>query len=203
MMNLQPAQSGRTASSLDYSQALEHALRLLPIPEGYTLRHARPRKQNGAGVWVFRYEKSSEDNLGWGGEHYSFVVAMDAPAILGFTWMDRRFTAGALPSPEMTREAARDFLNKLEPGLFDRLQNLWIDRHDETIRIHDGLSQAGASLVISGMKYKCYRQEHDDYAWVIVGPDGQVITFEQGILWDNGRVTEKWLHDSWASAFEE
>lgn len=32
------------------------------------------------------------------------------------------------------------------------------------------------------------------------GPGGDVITFEQGIIWDNGRMTDKWLHDSWVKS---
>lgn len=25
----------------------------------------------------------------------------------------------------------------------------------------------------------------------------KIMTFEQGIKWEGGRITEKWLHDSW------
>lgn len=49
------------------------------------------------------------------------------------------------------------------------------------------------------MKYKCFNRDEDNYTWIIVGPCGQVIAFEQGIIWNNGRVTEKWLHDSWVN----
>jgi len=47
------------------------------------------------------------------------------------------------------------------------------------------------------MKYKCYVPENDSWTWVIVGPDGNIMAFEQDIKWKGGRITEKWLHDSW------
>lgn len=81
--------------------------------------------------------------------------------------------------------------------MFEKLENLWIDRHDEIITLKDEKNNESVNITISGMKYKCYLKDKDNYAWIIVGPDGKVITFEQGIIWDNGRVTEKWLHDSW------
>ncbi|MEC1789187.1 hypothetical protein [Schinkia azotoformans] len=49
------------------------------------------------------------------------------------------------------------------------------------------------------MKYKCYLPDEDMWAWMIVSPDEKTITFEQGIKWKGGRVTEKWLHDNWLS----
>lgn len=109
--------------------------------------------------------------------------------------MDQRLAAGELPSKEETKAFAKTILSKAQPGLFEKLENLWIDKHDETIVVTKGDKRE--TVTISGMKYKCYLPEENNYAWVIVGPGGQIITFEQGIIWSNGRVTEKWLHDSW------
>ncbi|WP_426451942.1 YcdB/YcdC domain-containing protein [Paenibacillus sp. S-38] len=181
----------------EYSKALERALELLSIPEGYTLKDVQSQKQNKADVWVFRYEKASGQNNGLNGEHYSFVVDKNNNKILGFTWMDEKFSTGELPSKEETKAIAKAFLDKVEPGMFAKLKNLWIDKHDEVIAVKDEKYNESVNLTISGMKYKCYLAEQDNYAWVIVGPGGNVITFEQGIIWNNGRVTEKWLHDSW------
>jgi hypothetical protein len=44
------------------------------------------------------------------------------------------------------------------------------------------------------------RQDDGRYAWVIVGTEGEVITFERDIVWNTSmseRSTEKWLHDEW------
>ncbi|ASJ57609.1 hypothetical protein BP422_19450 [Brevibacillus formosus] len=179
----------------DYSKALQSALQLLRVPEGYQLKSAQEHKQNQNVVWVFRYEKISGDNNGLGGEHFSFVVEKNTYKILGVTWMDQRLAAGELPSKEETKAFAKTFLSKAQPGLFEKLENLWIDNHDETIVVTKGDKRE--TVTISGMKYKCYLPEENNYVWVIVGPGGQIITFEQGIIWSNGRVTEKWLHDSW------
>jgi hypothetical protein len=51
------------------------------------------------------------------------------------------------------------------------------------------------------------KMHHDNglYGWVIVGSDGQVITFERDIAWDAGegrRGTQMWLHDAWIAAYE-
>lgn len=55
----------------------------------------------------------------------------------------------------------------------------------------------GKNIIISGMKYKCYVESEDNYLWIIFDKNGEIITFERDIIWKNGRVTEKWLHDTW------
>lgn len=175
-----------------YQIAFDQALQSLSIPEGYEFKGVRSGRQNQTEVWIFRYEKSNGENNGLGGEHYSFTVNKESYKILGFTWMDRRFESGLeLPSEKQTEEIAKSFLNRMEPGLFDRLENLWIRSHDEVITVD------GQQMTVTGMKYKCYLPDADTYAWVIVGSDEKIITFEQGIKWESGRITEKWLHDSW------
>jgi hypothetical protein len=191
-------QANNSAKEKAYSEALSSALQLVTIPEGYVLKSVQDEKQNGADVWWFRYEKASGVNNGVGGEHFSFIVTKNSHKLLGFTWMDAHLAEGELPSKGATKEIAKAFLDKVEPSLFTRLDNLWIDQHDESITIKNGEEQE--KITISGMKYKCYLKDNDDYAWVIVGKNGKVITFEQGIKWVNGRVTEKWLHDSWLPA---
>lgn len=82
-----------------------------------------------------------------------------------------------------------------DESLANNLKNLWVDRHDEEISINNG-----EKTIIAGMKYKCYRSPGNDYAWVIVGFDGSVITFERNIKWNTSehkRITGKWLHDNW------
>lgn len=175
-----------------FQPALHAALQFLTIPEGYERKEVRSGKQNESDVWVFRYEKSNGENNGLGGEHYSFTVDKASNKLLGFSWMDQQFAAGqAIPSKKRTAEISRNFFNRLEPGLADKLKNLWIEPHDEVIKVGE------KEVTITGMKYKCYLQEEDNYAWVIVGPNDHIIVFEQGIKWEGGRVTEKWLHDSW------
>ncbi|MDQ0193559.1 hypothetical protein [Paenibacillus wynnii] len=188
-------QTNKAVKEEAYSEALKKALQLLTVPEGYTLKNVQSQKQNADDVWVFRYEKDSGENNDLGGEHFSFVVTKNSYKLLGFTWMDKSLSEGELPTKEDTKEISKDILDKVEPGLYEKLDNLWIDQHVETITIKNGAKQK--NVTISGIKYKCYLKENDDYAWVIVGANGKVITFEQGIKWVNGRVTEKWLHDSW------
>ncbi|MBC9784320.1 hypothetical protein H1S01_07320 [Heliobacterium chlorum] len=174
-----------------YETALEEVLKVIEVPREYKLKEVRCGTQNESAVWIFRYVKSDGNHL-LGGEHYSFTVEQKTLKLLGLTWMDQRFVSDQrLPSQERTKDVAKLFLESVQPGLFERLDNHWIRPHDEQIGIN------GRKLVITGMKFKCYMAEDDTWAWVIVGPDENIITFEQGIKWENGRITEKWLHDSW------
>ncbi|OEH91160.1 hypothetical protein BFG57_07165 [Bacillus solimangrovi] len=175
-----------------YERALNEVMETISVPEGYEFKNVRSGKQNAANVWVFRYEKSSGENNELGGEHYSFTVDQDSHKILGITWMDQRFASGQqLPSEKRTEELVKSFLNRTQPGLFDSLDNHWIRPHDEVITV------SGEKMTVTGMKYKCYLPDEDTWAWVIVGSDEKIMTFEQGIKWEGGRVTEKWLHDNW------
>jgi len=175
-----------------YQIALNKALEVIDIPEGYHYKEVRSGKQNDVDVFVFRYEKANLDNNGLGGEHYSFTVEQESHKIIGITWMDQRFASNQqLPSEKRTEEIVQVFLNKVQSGLFDQLENQWIRPHDENIKVNK------EALTLTGMKYKCYVPENDSWAWVIVGPDGKIMSFEQDIKWKGGRVTEKWLHDSW------
>ncbi|WP_374966544.1 hypothetical protein [Lysinibacillus sp. RS5] len=175
-----------------YQIALDKALEVIDIPEGYHFKEVRSGKQNDVDVFVFRYEKENLDNNGLGGEHYSFTVEQESHKIIGITWMDQRFASNQqLPSEKRTEEIVQVFLNKVQSGLFDQLENQWIRPHDEDIKVNK------EALTLTGMKYKCYVPENDSWAWVIVGPDGNIMAFEQDIKWKGGRITEKWLHDSW------
>ncbi len=176
-----------------YQNALNEVLETISVPIGYEFKKVHSGKQNDADVWIFRFEKANQKNNGLGGEHYSFTVDKDSHTILGITWMDQRFTSGQqLPSEKRTEELVKSFLNSIQVGLFDRLENHWIRPHDEIISVN-----GGEKITVTGMKYKCYLPDEDTWAWVIVGPDEKIITFEQGIKWEGGRVTEKWLHDNW------
>ncbi len=132
--NMRKVKQKSPVTEQDYQPALNAALKFLEIPEGYELKNVRSRKQNEADVWVFRYEKLNGENNGLGGEHYSFTVDNESHKILGITWMDQRFASGQqLPSEKRTEELAQTFLNRTQPGLFNRLENHWIRPHDEFI----------------------------------------------------------------------
>lgn len=172
---------------------LSEAMEKIEIPAGYQLFSIREEVQEKENVLVFRYTKSNKEELG--GEHFSFTVRKRDGLILGTTWMDRIFEKGArLPNKEETKKYAKECLDIVEPTLFDKINNLWIDEHDETIIVD------GKEIVLTGMKYKCYIPDEGTYVWVIVGESGTIITYERGIVWNNemsNRVSEMWLHDSW------
>lgn len=176
----------------DAQPYLEAFQKTVKIPTGYSFLSVNKVKADDVQAYLFRFEKS--ENKGVEGEHYSFVISEKDKQVLGFTNMDKRYSNTKMLSKSETEKIAKDFLLKLDNSLANELKNLWIERHDEEILVN------GIKTVIAGMKYKCYRASQNDYAWVIVGFDGSVITFERNIKWNNSehkRITEKWLHDSW------
>jgi len=168
----------KSSNEHEYNDVLEQVLELLSVPEEYNLKSVQSQKQNGADVFVFRYEKSSGENNGLGGEHFSFVVEKNNNKILGFTWMDKSLSKDELPTKQETKVFAKEFLNKIEPGMFEKLRNLWIDKHDEIITLNDERNSEGVNITISGMKYKCYLEDEDNYAWIIVGSGCNIIKSE-------------------------
>lgn len=162
------------------------------IPSSYEFHSVKKVKVDNSWAYLFRYQKQRKDKLR--GEHFSFIVSESDKKILGFTSMDKKYANQTMLSKEKVKEIALKFLQKMDKSLSESLQNIWIERHDEEIIL------GGEKMSISGMKYKCYRSSREDYAWVIIGFDGAVITFERDILWDTKaqrRITEKWLHDNW------
>ncbi|MBN6188925.1 hypothetical protein JQN58_18900 [Aneurinibacillus sp. BA2021] len=122
---------GQIQQEKTYQHALHKATETILIPKGYEFKSVRSGKQNEADVWVFRYEKTKQEDDGLGGEHYSFTVDQDGYRILGITWMDQHVASGQqLPSEKRTKELVQSFLNRTQPGLFERLENHWIRPHD-------------------------------------------------------------------------
>ena len=183
-----------TVSITDDEQArLNLALESVEVPSGYALTTVSHGEQDKIPVTVYRYTQDGELNPG--GEHFSITMDDARNKLLGFTFMNRVFDLnnGLIEEAE-ANSTAIDFLNRVEPGLVESSSHLWTSPHHETIEVE------GEEYSISGIKYKCYSRSSDLYYWVIVGHDGQIITFEQDIVWSNGmseRISEQWLHDWW------
>lgn len=163
------------------------------IPQSYHYHSAKKVMIDNNSAYLIRYQK--DENKGLNGEHFSFLVSEKGKKILGFTQMDKKFVNLKMVSKRETERIARDFLTRMDKTLENDLENLWIERHDEQIFIDNG-----NAVTVAGMKYKCYNSSKDDYAWVIVGFDGSIVTFERDIKWNmtaQSRISEKWLHDSW------
>lgn len=188
--------SKTTAQEVPFEEAkpyLEVFQSQVEIPNEYHFHTVSKVKPNDVEAYLFRYQK--DENKGFNGEHFSFLVSKAEKKILGFTNMNKKYNDLNMLSRKETEKIAKNFLIKIDKSLADDLENLWIERHDEQIFV-DG----GKATTIAGMKYKCYRESKDDYAWVIVGFDGSIVTFERDIKWnmqEHRRITEKWLHDSW------
>ena len=168
------------------------------IPDGYHFYSAKKVIVNSQSALLFRYQKPSKEGTkqeNSSNEHFSFIISENNRQILGFTYMDKKYSNLQMCSRENTAQIAKRFLAKMDNELANSLNNLWIERHDEQIS-----NKKNPPSTIAGMKYKCYRASQNDYAWVIVGFDGSIITFERNIKWNNEkkvRITEKWLHDHW------
>lgn len=150
-------------------------------------------QQNNQKVLRLRYTREGETNQLFG-EHFSIVIRKSDFYILGFVNLTRDTVGSSndpLPSREETKTLTQEFFEVFDPEYYEKLENLWIDQHDETIEVD------GVNLKVSGTKYKCFIAEDGNYAWAVFGKDRQPIIFERGINWVSGRTTEKWLHDSY------
>ena len=165
----------------------------IDIPKNYKPKSVKKVRFNDIDAYLFRYVKNKNKELM--SEHFSFIVAKKSLKILGFTLMDKKYSRLKMLSKKETETIARNFLKNIDSSLNDELENLWIERHDEKI-IVDG----NEKITIAGMKYKCFCPSKNDYAWIIVGFDGTIITYERDIKWNSKeqkRITNKWLHDNW------
>lgn len=192
MMSFKPVAQERVPVQADYLKEFEKHVR---IPSGYYFYSVKKVIVDNEQVFLFRYQKDKSENKNR--EHFSFVMSENEKQILGFTYMDKKFSNSKMIAKSDTKKIAEKFLKGLDPSLVSELKNLWIEKHDEQVFIDS------KGITISGMKYKCYRASTNDYCWVIVGFDGTIITFERNIKWDNEagkRISEKWLHDSWVSS---
>ena len=178
-----------------HQEALSHALTRLSIPQGYELKNTSSVMQDNDAVWVFRYEKSDGRNNGLGGEHFSFTVTQVGFKILGVMWMNQDFAEGRpLTTEAQTRKAVQKFLRQVEPGLFESAEHRWIRPKEFE------LASKGKKITLAGMRYKFHTPAENKRGWVVVAPGGEVIAFEQDMLWNEGRISEKWLHDDWLAS---
>jgi len=178
--------------SKDVENYISDFFKRFEIPQGYEFHSVQKVKIDQVEAYLFRYEKY--ENKGLMGEHVSFLISEKDRTILGFTKMDGKYANANLLSTTETEKIARNFLKNMDSNLEKQLKNLWIEKHDEEIMVNK------QKVIVTGMKYKCYRSNTNDYAWVIVGFDGSIVTFERNIKWDNvqsKRITEKYLHDNW------
>ncbi|MGN9841669.1 hypothetical protein ACTMTI_26440 [Nonomuraea sp. H19] len=166
----------------------------LLIPSGWEIVRVREERHDDRAVTVIRYQP---DGYRPGGPHTSIVLDADG-TILGFTRL-QGVSDGPLPGVSRAEEVALRFLRQVAPDYAEGLSVNWVSQHDEIVTRPDG-----ATETVSGMKVKMH---HGDglYAWVIVGPDESVLTYERDITWDSGqsrRGTQMWLHDAWIAAYE-
>ncbi|WP_306362207.1 hypothetical protein [Nocardia sp. CC227C] len=166
----------------------------LEIPVGWNVADVRAERHDDRDVTVVRYQP---DGYRLGGEHADVVLDADG-TIVGFT----RLALSAdteLPDNSASEEIARDFLHRTAPDYLAGLTVQWVDRHEENLTLPDG-----TIATVAGTKVKM-RHDNGRYAWVIVGPEGAVQTFERDITWDSGqgrRSTEMWMHDAWIAAHD-
>ncbi len=178
----------------DYHQYEEELVRLSLIPAGYELQEVQTGiSQNNEEVVRLRYGLIGQE-IRLSGEHCSAVFRVADEQLLGFMAIRQAAViedVEELPTAEVTTEITETFLEKVAPGYFAKLNNLWIDRHDEPL-VSDGKER-----LVTGTKYKCFVPEEGSYAWVVVDKNQDVMIFERGIQWVNSRTTEKWLYDDY------
>ena len=137
-----------------------------------------------------------------GGEHYSLSVTEGDYRLMGWMHLRKDFDSDTNISEDRAKEIAFRFLEKHAPDLLDTVEVRWIQAtikvpvnppHDEGFILQDG-------TIITGMRVKLWDNLSKKYAWVIVGANEQIISFERDVVWNTQkhcRTTERWLHDDW------
>lgn len=166
----------------------------LSIPNGWEIVRIHQERHDTRDVTVIRHQP---DGYRLGAPHTSLVLDQNN-TILGFTRLQETQN-GQLPDNRSAEETTQRFLQQVAPAQLDGSSVDWINQHDEKVTLTDG-----TTATISGMKVKMH---HDNglYSWVIVGPGGTIVTYEQDIAWESSqgrRGTQMWLHDSWIAAHQ-
>ncbi len=173
----------------------------LAEPADYFRRLSMPVKVDGKTAVLTRFEKRSGENNGLYGEHISTVTTEDG-RLKGFVRMDLKNVVAdpkILPKPARAKAIADEYLAEVASDLLQDREILWVDLHEETLRISHG-ADSYQDVKVQGMKVKSRNTRTGLYFWVIVGADEEVMVFERDIRWiifPGKRGTEKWLHDAW------
>lgn len=170
---------------------------------------------------LLRFQRSDDQNNILGGEHITCIFDAETKQLLGYTRMRGELTPNVADlTHQQALKTALTFLTRVAPDLIPAATNLpelntlekhermefspglhlgnveiqWMDDHPELLTLNRQKTE------IHGMKIKMYIPKYKLWAWVIVGCDNQVLTFERNISWDFDamiRQTQMWLHDDW------
>lgn len=161
---------------------------------GFTHKHEFSGSYNDDFIKLTRFTKADEISLF--GEHISFVKNKNG-TLIAVAKMLKKYANKPNLSKDEAKNIALSFLEKYANDLLENYKILWIDLHDEIIN-------DGEKTKISGLKVKCQNLNDKKYFWVIVGFDKSIMVFERDVIWDflkAGRVSEKYIHDTWLKKF--
>jgi hypothetical protein len=172
-------------------------------PDGFVLRWVQEVAVDGEPVAHLRFTPTGVEQPVLGGEHYSALVT-PMGMLKGETRMDARLaeehSQAALPTADDARAIAWHYLAERAPDLAASGAVHWVAPHAEKVLLTADEVAGGLAVTVTGMKVKCRNTADGRWFWVIVGPGGQVITFERDVVWHTSlgmRRTEMWLHDLW------
>ena len=174
------------------------------IPKGYEYRSCNLLNHDSVLVFIFRYEKISRNNVGYGGEHFSVSVDLGVTRIMGFIHVDGQHCGPGLPDEAEARKVAIKAIEKVAPDLIGQYEIKWVlPLQEEPKKIpHESpfpFTDDNKNIhLITGVRVKLFFENFKSWGWVIVGREGKVISFEREVLWSgvmNRRSTAAWLHD--------
>ena len=174
------------------------------LPEDYEFRSRLLFYHDDLPVFVFRYERKNGENRGYGGEHFSVSVDLNATKIMGFMHIDKTHCGPGLPGDTEAESTAIEALKRLAPDLSESFEVKWVlslKENPEKIP-HECpfpfFDDAGQEHLVTGMRVKLFFPSLESWGWVIVGRNGQLVAFEREVNWNtimNRRSTPAWLHD--------
>jgi hypothetical protein len=186
---------------MQQNEILAIANKILNIPTGFKLASYELVAHDNTPVYWLRFHKeNSQTSLG--GEHFSCTISKEDHKLMGLMHLEDKFDTDSCIEEEKAKEIALKFLKDHAEDLIDTVEIRWI-RPTRKIPIaspHDDGFTLNSGKIITGMRVKLWANNNKTYAWVIVHPSGEVISFERDIIWNTlkrRRTTNRWLHDSW------
>ena len=178
---------------------------IIQIPDDYALVNCLLLNHDDQPIFVFRYEHVNGVCKGLGGEHFSVSIDLAATKVMGFMHIEKQHCGPGLPTDDVARQLAIEFLPQVAADLVDSYEIKWIMRqleepnkipHESPFPFRD---ENDHKCLVTGVRVKFFFEKLGAWGWVIVGRNNKVIAFEREIIWSttlNRRSTPAWLHDN-------
>jgi len=186
-----------------FEEIYNDVMKIIQVPQGFEISTIQKVKHNEEDVHWLRFTKEGNAHK-LGTEHFSITYDASHKIIKGYMRLDKSLCIpeASLLSEEEAKDLAFKFVEKYAADMVNDLELRWIKPLREVPQNppHDQGFLIDGDTLLLGVRVKLWNKKEEKFSWVIVGKDGEVISFERDIRWDferKVRLTQRWLHDNW------